>query len=527
MRSIRRVLLAWLLAIVLIGVVLAGILIYRQARAEANALFDYQLQQTAAALPSEPFSSVLGGHASQGEGVVIQIWSRDGAQLYYSHPRAPLAPRAELGFSTEHTPVGEWRVYSAIVGDNVVQLAQPMAIRDLLAAETAWRTVWPLLVLLPVLGLGVWLIVGRGLRPLSRLAHALEARRPEAVDPLPDRRLPGEIRPVVHALNGLLQRLSGALDTQKAFVADAAHELRTPLAALRIQAQLLERATDPAARDEALADLHQGVARATRLVEQLLSLARAEAGGDAGAPARAVHDGKRDGEGEMTPEASAVLPWASARVPGKGARAGSGASVDLLPLIEACVLALTPLAIEKGVDLGIEGAVATSIPGDGEALRVMLGNLLDNAVKYTPPGGRVDVSTGRRDAQAFIEIVDTGPGIAPGERERVFDRFYRSPEHGARGQAPEQGSGLGLAIVRHIVDRHGARIVLADGDPDPAPDPAPEDPAPGAAPGAMSGAMSGAMLDATPGAASGAGAARAVRRGPPGLRVTVWFRATA
>ncbi|MCY0387513.1 ATP-binding protein [Robbsia sp. Bb-Pol-6] len=435
MRSIRRVLLVWLLAIVLIGVVLAGILIYRQARAEANALFDYQLRQTAAALPSEPFSSVLGGHTSDGEGVVIQIWSRDGAQLYYSHPGAPLAPRAELGFSTERTPAGDWRVYSAIVGDNVVQLAQPMAIRDLLAAETAWRTIWPLLVLLPVLGLGVWLIVGRGLRPLSRLAHALEARRPEAVDPLPDRRLSSEIRPVVHALNGLLQRLSGALDTQKAFVADAAHELRTPLAALRIQAQLLERAADPVARAEALADLHHGVARATRLVEQLLSLARAEAANDAGASSQA--------------------------------RAGSGRSLDLLPLIEACVLAMTPLALEKGIDLGIEGAVATAIAGDADAdaLRVLLGNVLDNAVKYTPRGGRVDVAAGQRDAQAFIEVVDTGPGIAPAERERVFDRFYRSPGEGVDGRAPEQGSGLGLAIVRRIAERHGAHIVLADGAP--------------------------------------------------------------
>jgi len=174
MLSIRRVLLFWLLGIVLFGVVLAGVLIYRQAQSEANALFDYQLQQTAAALPSEPFSSVLGNTGTNAEGVVIQIWSRDGAQLYYSRPRAPLAPRAELGFSTEHTPAGDWRVYSAIVGDNVVQLAQPMAIRNVLAAETAWRTVWPLLILLPVLGIGVWLIVGRGLRPLSRLARVLD-----------------------------------------------------------------------------------------------------------------------------------------------------------------------------------------------------------------------------------------------------------------------------------------------------------------------------------------------------------------
>jgi len=506
MRSIRRVLLFWLLGIVLVGVVLAGVVIYRQASVEANALFDYQLQQTAAALPSEPFSSVLGTHDSDGEGVVIQIWSRDGAQLYYSHPRSPLAPRAELGFTTEHTPTGDWRVYSAIVGDNVVQLGQPMSIRNLLAAETAWRTVWPLLILFPVLGVGVWIIVGRGLRPLSRLARALEARRPEAVDPLPDRKLSSEIRPVVHALNGLLQRLNVAFDTQKAFVADAAHELRTPLAALRIQAQLLERAKDDETRAEALSDLKNGVDRATRLVEQLLSLARAEstpetfeqaAAGVGSATYASTGDGVGDDVGAMDvavdERASAFSAVPSAPPIFSSAAAGTSASqsldigtaytsstraraevgvtpaqiaapgrVNLVALVEACVAAHAPLAIDKGVDLGIEERMTAEVAGDAEALRVMIGNLLDNAVKYTPAGGKVDVSMGRDVQGAFVDIIDTGPGIAPAERQRVFDRFYRSPDVvDAPGSNVAQGSGLGLAIVKRIADRHHAQILLS------------------------------------------------------------------
>ncbi|WP_167232752.1 aminotransferase class I/II-fold pyridoxal phosphate-dependent enzyme [Burkholderia sp. Ap-962] len=255
MRSIRHQLLIWLLAIVVAGVGAAGWLIYRQALAEANELFDYQLQAIAAALPSEPFSQVFGSRTNGDEGIVIQIWNRNGGLMYFSHPRAPIAPRAELGFSTERTDRGEWRVYGAIVGDNVVQLAQPLSVRNRLAASVALRTVWPLILLLPFLGAAVWMIVGRGMRPLRRVTRAVESRRPEALDPLPDNRLPQEVQPLVHALNGLLARLAAALDTQKAFVADAAHELRTPLAAVQIQAQLVARAQDDETRREALADV--------------------------------------------------------------------------------------------------------------------------------------------------------------------------------------------------------------------------------------------------------------------------------
>ncbi len=258
MRSIRHQLLIWLLAIVVAGVGAAGWLIYRQALAEANELFDYQLQEIAAALPSEPFSQVFGSRTNGDEGIVIQIWNRNGVLMYFSHPRAPIAPRAELGFSTERTDRGEWRVYGAIVGDNVVQLAQPLSVRNRLAANVALRTLWPLIVLLPFLGAAVWMIVGRGMRPLRRVTRAVESRRPEALDPLPDKRLPQEVQPLVHALNGLLARLAAALDTQKAFVADAAHELRTPLAAVQIQAQLVARAKDDETRREALADLQGG-----------------------------------------------------------------------------------------------------------------------------------------------------------------------------------------------------------------------------------------------------------------------------
>jgi len=420
MSSIRRQLLLWLVAIVVAGVSLAGWLIYRQALAEANELFDYQLQEIAAALPSEPFAQILGAHSDADEGVVIQIWNRNGSLMYYSHPRAPLAPRAELGFSTERTERGDWRVYGAIVGDNVVQLAQPLSVRNRLAANVALRTLWPLIVLLPFMGLAVWGIVGRGLAPLARVTRALETRRPEALDPLQEERLPLEVRPLVHALNGLLARLAAALDTQKAFVADAAHELRTPLAAVQIQSQLVARAHDEDARREALADLQAGVTRATRLAEQLLALARAEP------------------DGAVEKEA-----------------------LDLRALVEGCVAAHAPLAQRRGIDLGFEESHAATVTADADALRVMFGNLLDNAVKYTPEGGRIDVSLALDpDGRPVVGIADSGPGIPANERDRVFDRFYRDTS--ARARTDVSGSGLGLAIVRRIAVQHGVELELGD-----------------------------------------------------------------
>jgi two-component system, OmpR family, sensor kinase len=421
MSSIRRQLLFWLLAIVVAGVGLAGWLIYRQALAEANELFDYQLQEIAEALPSEPFNEILSSRDTGDEGIVLQIWNRNGVLMYYSHPRAPLAPRAELGFSTERTDRGDWRVYGAIVGDNVVQLAQPVSVRNRLAANVALRTLWPLIVLLPFLGLAVWLVVGRGLAPLSRVARALDTRHPEALDPLPEQRLPREVTPLVHALNALLERLAHALDTQKAFVADAAHELRTPLAAVQIQAQLVARAKDDEARREALTDLQAGVTRATRLAEQLLALARSEPDGHARAR-----------------------------------------SVDLHALLDDCVAAYAPVAQQRGVDLGIEGSVPATVHGDADALRVMLNNLLDNATKYTPQGGRVDVSLRVDEGHPVVRIADSGPGIPVQERSRVFDRFYRVGAGAARARTDVSGTGLGLAIVRRIADQHDASIVLGD-----------------------------------------------------------------
>lgn len=418
MQSIRKTLLWWLSGGLLAGIVAATLLIYAQARQEANALFDYQMQQVAAALPSrwiDPPPPALAGIAHDDD-VVIRIWDGTGRSLYLSHARPDLPAQAELGFSDVVTPEGTWRVYSVAFGPAVVQIAQPYSARHEVAARMALRTVAPLLILLPLLAWLVWLAVGRGLSPLGTVARQVQARDAAALSPLPTHGLPAEIRPLTTALNDLLVRLGDALAHQRAFVADAAHALRTPLAALKLQLQVADRAQNEEERRAAHADLHRGVERMIRLVGQLLTLARQEPG--------AADTQRRP--------------------------------VALEAIAAEVVAELSPAALQKRIDLGIAMASQpVSVSGNADALRVLLVNLIDNALCYCPGGARVDVSTGHApDGGAQLVVEDNGPGIPATERERVLDRFYRS------AQAPTGGSGLGLAIVREIAQAHDATLAL-------------------------------------------------------------------
>ncbi|MGP1676287.1 MAG: sensor histidine kinase [Giesbergeria sp.] len=424
MISIRRQLLLWLLSGLALAVVVASARIYTQTLAEANELFDYHLRQMAASLPNNAFGPLPPSSSSGLEtedGFVVQIWDRNGLELYFSRPASKLPQRATLGFSTVDTPHGSWRVFSALEQDNVVQVAQPMSVRRDLAAGMALRALVPLLALLPVLGILIWITIGRGLQPLDRIARALDRRTPDSLDALPQDKLPIEIRPLVQALNELLARLARALESQKAFVADAAHELRTPLTAVQLQIQLAERAKTDEEREAAFARLKQGQSRAAHLVQQLLTLAREE----------------------------------------PGVAAYKHAPVDLAELARLVLSEYAPLAAKKNIDIGLSHEAQASIPGEREALRVMLGNLVDNAIRYTPAGGSVDVALRVQQRNAVIEICDTGPGIPQEDRARVFDRFYR------RVATHVAGSGLGLAIVKNIADRHHASILLDDRVPGP------------------------------------------------------------
>lgn len=423
MNSIRGWLLAWLLGTLLLAGLLASALTYFQARDDVDELFDYELQQIAVSLRHQQIRPPAVAEGEDGDeddevsDFVVQMWDSKGALLYASHRELTLPRYSGGGLSTVHWQGALWRIYVTTLRGRIIQVAQPMSTRQEMAATVALRILIPVLAMIPILGAVIWLSVGRGLRPLDGIGAALIKRSPGVMDPLPDRGLPREIRPLVRALNDLLRRLEQAMGAQRQFVADAAHELRTPLTAVQVQLQLLERAADRGDREGALTDLKAGVQRAIHLVQQLLALARVEP----------------DGQAE---------PFQP---------------LSLDDLVRMVVSEYAALALDKDIDLGIGRAERVSLQGAREGLRVLVGNLADNAIRYTPPGGRVDLAIYPERDWAVVQVTDTGPGIPPAERERVFDRFYRKP--GSAGQ----GSGLGLAIAKGIVDRHRGVITLDDG----------------------------------------------------------------
>ncbi|NUU03865.1 ATP-binding protein [Herbaspirillum robiniae] len=425
MNSVRNKLLLWLGLGLFSIIVIAGAGLYFQARGEANQIFDYQMRQIAASLPRQAFSPISPGQQlpELEDEIMMQIWDSRGTVIYHSHARSAMPRQAELGFANVRGPNGMWRVYSAQIGNTVVQVAQPQSARDEIAAQMAVKTVAPMLLLFPLIGVLAWLAVSRGLAPVRRAAAEVGARDMNSLQPLADVGMPQEIQPLTHAMNDLLARLKHSTEAQRAFVADAAHELRTPLTALRLQAQLAERATDEEERRAAFADLKNGLERATHLVHQLLTLARQE------------------------PDAMKFSP------------------VDLRELLGGVVGDLSSVAEHGGIDLGLSGdddARPLQVSGNVDALRILFNNLVDNALRYTPAGGVVDVSFDTSIAgRCTVVIQDSGPGIAESEMPRVFDRFYRArrPQEQNAGRAAF-GSGLGLAIVKQIADLHRVPVEL-------------------------------------------------------------------
>ena len=418
-RSIQRRLLISLLGVLLLGAVITALAVFYEARDEANVLFDYQLRQIAQSLPAELLHADEASHPRVGDdadGVVVQIFSLSGQRLYQSRTDASLPNRIILGFATQPSPSGDWRVYSALFVDNVIEVAQPMRVRNQLAADVALRTAAPLVLLVPILAALLWVTVGRGLAPLRDLANAVSRRSADALEPLADQRLPREVTPLVMEINLLLQRVKNALAAQRGFIADAAHELRTPVTAVDLQLQLAERAEDLESMRSALLPLRAGIARSQRLIEQLLTLARSQ------------------------PETSAL----------------ELSRFDLQLLLQEVLAELAPVSLSKGVDLELLFHAPLEFVGDREGLRVAVANLVDNAIRYTQAGGHVRALLGQAPGEVQISIEDDGPGISDSERPRVFDRFFRG------ANTSETGSGLGLSIVEGMVLRHGGKIDLCN-----------------------------------------------------------------
>jgi len=298
----------------------------------------------------------------------------------------------------------------------VVEVAETIEKRNQLANKIVASVILPQFIIIPLAVMLVWFGLSRGLRPLTRLRKMIETRDPADLSPIATRRVPEELEPLVEAFNEMLERMKKNVEAQQRFVADAAHQMRTPLTGLKTQAQLAFRETDPDALRHALRQIAMGVDRAGRLVNQLLTLARTEGGGE---PAQQKHE-----------------------------------PLDLAQLIREVVEDWVMVAIEKGIDLGYESEGPAMITGNAFLLRELAKNLVDNALRYTPLGGRVTCRILANPNTVVFEVEDDGVGISEADSELVFERFYRVND------AASEGSGLGLAIVQEIAMQHDSKASL-------------------------------------------------------------------
>lgn len=420
------------------GAVLLTLGIYAVTLDEMNEVFDQELKQVALTavaylqdkhIPSRSASASANSDLEDFK-FVTQVWSLRGELLYSQNPGAGIPFTNREGLSTFETKGVSWRVYTDQSDNYFTQAGQPLDVRHDLAAEIALKILVPCLLAIPLLGMLLLYAIRRGLQPLFDTAQAVHRRAADSLEPITADKLPLEVQPLIASINGLMTRLSRALEQQRRFVADAAHELRTPITALDLQSQLLLSASTEARRREAAQDIRRGLDRASHLVSQLLQLSRLEP------------DAPR----------TALVP------------------VQLDELARSVVADFSASAEARQLDLG--AGIANIDPtryrvgGSADELRVLLNNLVENAVRYTPVGGRVDVRVIALaiSNEVVLEVADTGPGVPLAHRERVFDRFYRVPSASTEDGLPP-GTGLGLSIAKTIAMHHGASIELADRSP--------------------------------------------------------------
>lgn len=442
-RSLHRQLLLWLLLPQIVLWLVAAFGAYRVASRHADELVDASLLQAARALARQirPTASGLFVDlprsaqdilAADPEDRVMYMVSSPPGQLLLGDARMPAPPQPgaldepQFFDATVPEPMRvvslDLRLAAAGAPEAVlrVQIARSSAPRDLLARRMLLDTALPLSLLIALMSMGVWAGIRKGLKPLAELQQQMEGRRADALDPVQLQAAPPEVRALAGAVNELLGQVQHSLDTQRRFISDAAHQLRTPLAGLKSQTELaLDATTDPALRQR-LQRVHESAVRGARLVSQLLVLARAE------------------------PGAVAAQGWAA---------------VDCARLVREVVADGVPRALAAGCDLGVDIATeGMSVQGVELLLREAVVNLIDNAVRYAGAGSTVTVKLRRAGDDVWLDVEDNGPGLAPDLRGRAFERFVR-------GATTGEGCGLGLAIVREIAERHGGSAVLLPAAP--------------------------------------------------------------
>lgn len=413
MSSIRNRLLLWQSAAILLVVVVVGLITHQLAWDGFNRVRDYTLEQIAYSILQYGVEPI--GSPSDVQ-FVSQIWDTDGKLKFSTRPELNL-PRQLPGVHQLEWQGEEWHIYTLMSDEATVQVANTTTNRSLMFSQISLWLLLPLCILIGLLGGLLAMAVRKSLQPLEAMRNEISACDLEHLDALPSRAYPAEIAPLATALNNLLSRLDQMLGTQRRFVADAAHELRTPLTAIRLQSQIALASTTDEERRTALETLLLTTGRATRLVEQLLQLAR------------------------CSPEASRSQPMQSLR---------------LDELARQLVVEFSDIADMRGIDLGLLACDTAWVRGNPASLHAMLGNLIDNALQYGRRGGRVDVGVCTSDGMAVLLVRDNGPGIPDPEKPLVFGRFHRL------ASAEISGSGLGLAIVKEIVSQHSGQICLRD-----------------------------------------------------------------
>jgi signal transduction histidine kinase len=334
--------------------------------------------------------------------------------IYTTDSALRLPPPLQAGLSDVEVGDQIWHTFVSQRGDKVFRVAQAQNKRWEELAGLAVHLLWPVVSLIPLLALFLWFGITYGLKPLKTVATELSERNVNSLQPIASKELPSEVKPLVDALNDLLERLANAFTMQKNFIADAAHELRTPVAALSIQVELAQRATQDSDRAVSLSEVQMGVTRLSHLTQQLLTLARLE------------------------PDAQSPVMQ----------------RVDLSALSKSVITDQIRRAEVSGIDLGLTEQSASSILGNPETLRILLNNLVDNAIRYAGTRAKIDVAVRDTDEGVVLEVCDNGPGINSLERKRVLERFYRG------NNQTSSGSGLGLAIVNTIAEQHGAQVEL-------------------------------------------------------------------
>lgn len=415
---------------------------YQETRREIAELFDAELSQSARVLMALVKNSVVDGgvmprqwkknqlvwelggylHGDRYEQkLAFQLWT-DKGRLVMRTSSAPLTPLSDIkhGFSRIRLDENRWHVFSLPdhEGKLIARVAQQDDIRGELIDDIAWELIKQVLWGFPLLTVVVWFIVGRSLRPIRRLTHNVEEQDASRLILLEEKGIPVELKPLVNANNMLLGRVKQAIESERRFTADAAHELRTPLAGIKTQAQLARKTKDDEIRENALLNMDEAVDQLTHTVYQLLTLAR------------------------LDPKSE---------IPDCG-------SVNLIERVTRIVSDLEPLAFKKHIELSMEQTDRSIIHANATTLDILLRNLIDNAIRYTPQGGQIKIRVEKKNGETEFLIDDNGPGIPDNLKDKVFHRFYRHLD--TTGQA--FGCGLGLSIVDRIVKLHNAEIELED-----------------------------------------------------------------